>query len=199
MILDALETGVMEEHHGRYFNQPRAVLRPKPFKSFRDRTAQVAMSSDFVQVAARLGVQMMSFLYKPDEVHKAEFNTYRAAFQQQHGKMPKAAFAGADDGLRQRCRAGPRKCREILRDVLPLRDAPLRNDERAFRQDQRLCRIRGRRRGNARRRAARTWSAAMWISNCGARPTRSCASWSPAAPSWATSAACAPSASAPAR
>ena len=89
MILDALETGVMEEHHGRYFNQPRAVLRPKPFKSFRDRTAQVAMSSNSVQVAARLGVQMMSFLYKPDEVHAAEFNTYRAAFQQQHGKMPK--------------------------------------------------------------------------------------------------------------
>jgi alkanesulfonate monooxygenase SsuD/methylene tetrahydromethanopterin reductase-like flavin-dependent oxidoreductase (luciferase family) len=89
MILDALETGVMAEHKGRYFDQPRAPLRPAPFKSFRDRTAQVAMSSDSVQVAARLGVQMMSFLYKPDEVHKAEFDTYRAAFSQQHGKMPK--------------------------------------------------------------------------------------------------------------
>jgi alkanesulfonate monooxygenase SsuD/methylene tetrahydromethanopterin reductase-like flavin-dependent oxidoreductase (luciferase family) len=47
------------------------------------------MSGDSVQSAARLGVQMMSFLYKPDEVHAAEFNTYRAAFQQHHGKMPK--------------------------------------------------------------------------------------------------------------
>jgi alkanesulfonate monooxygenase SsuD/methylene tetrahydromethanopterin reductase-like flavin-dependent oxidoreductase (luciferase family) len=90
MILDALETGVMEEHHGRFFDQPRAPLRPKPFKSFRDRTAQVAMSSDSVQVAARLGVQMMSFFYKPVEAHKAEFDTYRTAFQQQHGRMPKA-------------------------------------------------------------------------------------------------------------
>ena len=90
MILDALETGVMEEHHGRYFDQPRAVLRPRPLRSFRDRTTQVAMSSDSVQVAARLGAQMMSFLYKPDEVHKAEFDTYRAAFRQQHGKAPKA-------------------------------------------------------------------------------------------------------------
>src|ERR1700677_3224157 len=69
MILDALETGVMEEHHGRYFDQPRAVLRPRPLRSFRDRTTQVAMSSDSVQVAARLAAQMMSFLYKPDEVH----------------------------------------------------------------------------------------------------------------------------------
>ena len=90
MILDALESGVMEEHHGRYFDQPRAPLRPKPVKSFRDRTAQVAMSSDSVQVAAQLGVQMMSFLYKPDEVHKAEFDTYRALFHQKHGRTPKA-------------------------------------------------------------------------------------------------------------
>src|ERR1700761_7033128 len=89
MILDALESGVMEEHHGQYFNQPRAALRPRPFKSFRDRTAQVAMSGDSVQVAAKLGVQMMSFYYKPEEVHAAEFNTYRSNFQQHHGKMPK--------------------------------------------------------------------------------------------------------------
>lgn len=89
MILEALETGVMEEHHGRYFDQPRAPLRPKPFKSFRDRTAQVAMSSDSIQVAARLGAQMMSFFYKPEEAHKAEFDTYRAAFKQQHGRTPK--------------------------------------------------------------------------------------------------------------
>ncbi len=91
MILEALESGVMEEHHGRHFDQPRAVLRPKPFKSFRDRTAQVAMSSDSVEVAGRLGVQMMSFLYKPSEVHKAEFKTYRAAFQRAHGTPPPKA------------------------------------------------------------------------------------------------------------
>ena len=72
-------------------DQPRAVLRPRPFKSFRDRTTQVAMSSDFsCRWAAKLGAQMMSFLYKPDDVHKAEFDTYRAAFRQQHGKAPKA-------------------------------------------------------------------------------------------------------------
>lgn len=89
MILDALETGVMEEHHGRFFDQPRAPLRPRPFKSFRDRIAQVAMSSDSIDVAARLGVQMMSFFYKPNEVHRAEFDSYRVTFQKQHGKAPK--------------------------------------------------------------------------------------------------------------
>jgi alkanesulfonate monooxygenase SsuD/methylene tetrahydromethanopterin reductase-like flavin-dependent oxidoreductase (luciferase family) len=89
MIIQALETGVMEEHHGRYFDQPRAPLRPKPFKSFRDRLAQVAMSGDSVQVAGQLGVQMMSFFYKPNEAHKAEIDTYRAAFQQHQGRAPK--------------------------------------------------------------------------------------------------------------
>ncbi len=89
MILQALESGVMEEHHGRYFDQPRAPLRPRPFKSFRDRTAQVAMSSDSIEVAAKLGVQMMSFFYKPNEAHAAEFATYRSTFQQLHGQAPK--------------------------------------------------------------------------------------------------------------
>lgn len=86
MVLAALETGVMEEHHGRHFHQPRAMIRPKPATSFRGRIAQVAMSSDSIPVAAQLGAQMMSFCYKPAEVHKAEFATYRAEFQKQHGR-----------------------------------------------------------------------------------------------------------------
>src|ERR1700722_1254774 len=65
MILDALESGVMEEHHGKYFDQPRATIRPKPASSFRGRTAQVAMSPDSALEAAKLGVQMMAFNYKP--------------------------------------------------------------------------------------------------------------------------------------
>jgi len=89
MIIEALETGVMAEHHGRFFDQPRAPLRPKPFKSFRDRVAQVAMSGDSVQVAAQLGVQMMSFFYKPVEAHRAEIDAYRTSFRQQHGRAPK--------------------------------------------------------------------------------------------------------------
>ena len=155
MILDALETGVMEEHHGRYFDQPRAVLRPRPFKSFRDRTTQVAMSSDSVQVAAKLGAQMMSFLYKPDDVHKAEFDTYRAAFRQQHGKAPKAPLLA----LMTICDSDAERARENAERhcamYFPLGHASLRNDERALRQDQGLCRVRCRSRGNAGRRARR--------------------------------------------
>ena len=84
MIINALETGVMEEHHGKYFDQPRAVIRPKP-KSFKGRIKQVAMSPDSVEEAAQLGAQMMQFTYKPIEVHKGEIDAYSASFLKHHG------------------------------------------------------------------------------------------------------------------
>ncbi|MGH8598186.1 MAG: LLM class flavin-dependent oxidoreductase, partial [Gammaproteobacteria bacterium] len=59
MILNALETGVMEEHHGKYFNQPRAAIRPKPTRTFADRLTQVAMSGDSVIEAASIKAKMM--------------------------------------------------------------------------------------------------------------------------------------------
>jgi len=84
MIINALETGVMEEHHGKYFDQPRAVIRPHP-KSFKGRIKQVAMSSDSVEEAAQRGAQMMQFTYKPLEVHKAEIDAYTTSFRKHHG------------------------------------------------------------------------------------------------------------------
>lgn len=85
MIINALETGVMEAHHGQYFQQPRAVIRPKP-KSFKGRIKQVAMSPDSVEEAAQLGAQIMQFTYKPIEVHKQELAAYAAAFRKHQGR-----------------------------------------------------------------------------------------------------------------
>jgi alkanesulfonate monooxygenase SsuD/methylene tetrahydromethanopterin reductase-like flavin-dependent oxidoreductase (luciferase family) len=85
MIIQALETGIMEEHHGTYFHQPRAVIRPKP-RSFKGRIKQVAMSPDSVEEAAVLGAQIMQFTYKPIEVHKQEIANYAAAFRRHHGR-----------------------------------------------------------------------------------------------------------------
>ncbi len=85
MIIQALETGVMEEHHGQYYDQPRAVIRPKP-KSFKNRIKQVAMSPDSVEEAAQLGAQIMQFTYKPIEVHKQEIAAYSAAFRKHQGR-----------------------------------------------------------------------------------------------------------------
>ena len=85
MIVKALETGVMEEHHGKYFDQPRAVIRPKP-NSFKGRIKQVAMSSDSGQEAALIGAQMMQFNYKPIEVHAEEIKAYATAYRQHHNQ-----------------------------------------------------------------------------------------------------------------
>ena len=89
MILDALESGVMEEHDGKYFKQPRAVIRPRPTKSFKDRVTQVAMSPESGQEAARLGAQMMAFNYKPPEVQKQEYEDYKKAYAEHHGVNPR--------------------------------------------------------------------------------------------------------------
>jgi alkanesulfonate monooxygenase SsuD/methylene tetrahydromethanopterin reductase-like flavin-dependent oxidoreductase (luciferase family) len=92
MILEALETGVMAEHHGQYFHQPRAVIRPRPSRSFKDRVTQVAMTPDSVHEAAKLGVQMMAFNYKSPEMQKRDLDEYRAEFRRLHGAEPRPAL-----------------------------------------------------------------------------------------------------------
>ena len=89
MIVDALETGVMEAHDGKFFQQPRAVIRPAPTKSFKDRLTQVAMSPESGEEAARLGAQMMAFNYKPLDVQKQEFEEYKQKFVANHGHNPR--------------------------------------------------------------------------------------------------------------
>lgn len=89
LIVEALESGVMGPHESKFFKQPRAVIRPKPTRSFKDRLTQVAMSPESGEEAARLGAQMMAFNYKPMEVQKEEFEAYKAQFVEHHGKDPR--------------------------------------------------------------------------------------------------------------
>ncbi|MFP6660321.1 MAG: LLM class flavin-dependent oxidoreductase [Myxococcota bacterium] len=80
MVLDALETGWMAEHEGKFFRQKRVPLRPPPTRSFVGRRFQVAMSPDSAEQAAKLGLPIMAFSIKPREVEKAEFEEYRKHF-----------------------------------------------------------------------------------------------------------------------
>ena len=81
MVLDALESGWMDEHEGKYFRQKRVPLRPAPTGSFRGRSFQVAMSSESAEQAARLGLPMMAFSIKDREQEKQEFEIYREHFR----------------------------------------------------------------------------------------------------------------------
>lgn len=92
MILDALETGVMAAHDGQYFKQPRAEIRPRPTKSFKGRTMQVAMSADSILEAAKHGLKMLQFSYKAPDVHRDEVQTYAKAYREKHKSPPPIPF-----------------------------------------------------------------------------------------------------------
>ena len=88
LVIEAMETGWFPEHHGQYFDQPRAPLRPAPLSNeWRwNRLTQVAMSPDSAEQAAKIGAQMMAFNYKQPAVQKQEYDDYRAAFRRYHGR-----------------------------------------------------------------------------------------------------------------
>ena len=88
MITSALETGVME-NDGPFYPQPRVELRPRPSRSFRERTYSVAMSPDSVDAAADLGVGMMTFLQTAIADHLPAVDRYRELFRAAHGTEPK--------------------------------------------------------------------------------------------------------------
>jgi alkanesulfonate monooxygenase SsuD/methylene tetrahydromethanopterin reductase-like flavin-dependent oxidoreductase (luciferase family) len=88
MITKAIETGVIEGD-GPFYPQPRVDLRPKPSRSFKDRTYSVAMSPDSVDAAAELGVGMMTFLQVAMADHLPAVDRYRELFRAAHGTEPK--------------------------------------------------------------------------------------------------------------
>jgi alkanesulfonate monooxygenase SsuD/methylene tetrahydromethanopterin reductase-like flavin-dependent oxidoreductase (luciferase family) len=87
MVLDALETGFIEGD-GPYYPQPRTAIRPRPTKTFRDRTYCVAMSPDSVLAAADLGARMVVFSQRPWEQQADAVTTYRQRFAERHGREP---------------------------------------------------------------------------------------------------------------
>ena len=85
IVLRGLETGVVEAD-GKYFKQPRVEVRPRPERSFKDRTYMVGMSPSSVEVAARLGVATLKFSQGPWIESVKEVNQYRDRFRQHHGR-----------------------------------------------------------------------------------------------------------------
>src|SRR6267142_1702389 len=64
MVLTGLETGYCE-YDGTYVKQPRAAIRPAPFKSFRGRTYAAAVSPESLPIMAKLGVGILIIPQKP--------------------------------------------------------------------------------------------------------------------------------------
>lgn len=89
MIQDALETGFMEGD-GEYYPQPRTEIRPRPTKSFKDRTYAIAGSRDSVAACAALGAHMVMFAENRWEKRLANIEAWRELHRRQHGTEPPA-------------------------------------------------------------------------------------------------------------
>jgi alkanesulfonate monooxygenase SsuD/methylene tetrahydromethanopterin reductase-like flavin-dependent oxidoreductase (luciferase family) len=87
MILRALETGVIEGD-GPYYPQAPTPIRPRPTRSFVDRTYCVAMSPDSVDTAADLGARMVVFSQRPWDDQAAAYAVYRKRFEAAHARAP---------------------------------------------------------------------------------------------------------------
>ena len=93
MLLKALETGICE-YDGKFVKQVRRTVRPRPFKSFRDRTYAAAVSPESVEIMARLGVGILIIPQKPWDVVAAEIASYRDVFLRLNGREAPAPIVG---------------------------------------------------------------------------------------------------------
>src|SRR5882672_10761912 len=94
MLLQGLETGYCE-YKGQFIQQPRAAIRPAPFKSFRGRAYAAAVSPDSMPVIARLGVGLLIIPQKPWAEVARELDTYRGIYREVNGEdAPPPVSAG---------------------------------------------------------------------------------------------------------
>jgi alkanesulfonate monooxygenase SsuD/methylene tetrahydromethanopterin reductase-like flavin-dependent oxidoreductase (luciferase family) len=94
MLLRGLETGHCE-YQGTFVKQPRAAIRPAPFKSFRGRTYAAAVSPESAPIMAKLGVGMLIIPQKPWKEVAKELDTYREVYREVNGaEAPPPVCAG---------------------------------------------------------------------------------------------------------
>jgi alkanesulfonate monooxygenase SsuD/methylene tetrahydromethanopterin reductase-like flavin-dependent oxidoreductase (luciferase family) len=89
MLLEGLERGWCE-FEGTYVRQPRAPIRPRPFRTFRGRTYAAAVSPESMRIMAELGIGILIIPQKPWEVHAAETAEYRRIYRELNGTEPPA-------------------------------------------------------------------------------------------------------------
>ena len=86
-ILQGLEQGYCE-YSGKFIKQPKARIRPEPFRSFKNRTYAAAVSPESSLIMARLGLGILVIPQKPWEEHAKELKEYAEVFRQEQGVAP---------------------------------------------------------------------------------------------------------------
>src|SRR5689334_16880739 len=109
-VLRGLESGYCE-YDGVYVKQPRAAIRPAPFKSFRGRTYAAAVSPESLPIMARLGVGILIIPQKPWHEVARELKTYRGIYREVNGgDAPPPVSAGWTF-----CDRDPERARDMAR------------------------------------------------------------------------------------
>lgn len=94
MIFDALETGFIEGD-GPYYPQVRTEIRPRPFKSWKDRFYCVGMSPESVETGARLGSRLMTLTQQPWDVYRdGTLAEYLKHWSKHHDEPPRPPLVG---------------------------------------------------------------------------------------------------------
>src|SRR5215813_8508788 len=94
MLLAGLEQGYVE-FDGRFVQQRRRELRPRPFKSFRGRTYAAAVSPESSEIMAKLGIGILIIPQKPWELVTNELNAYRRIYRDVNGTDAPPPIVGA--------------------------------------------------------------------------------------------------------
>jgi len=89
MVLGGLETGYCE-YDGEFVKQPRAAIRPAPFKTFRGRTYVATVSPESIPIIAKLGVGLLVIPQKPWPEVQKELAAYRDGYVAANGAEPPA-------------------------------------------------------------------------------------------------------------
>jgi alkanesulfonate monooxygenase SsuD/methylene tetrahydromethanopterin reductase-like flavin-dependent oxidoreductase (luciferase family) len=92
MLLRGLEEGYCE-YAGSYVRQPRAAIRPAPFRSFRGRTYAAAVSPESARIMAELGVGILIIPQKPWSEVARELESYRTVYREVNRAEPPAPIA----------------------------------------------------------------------------------------------------------
>jgi alkanesulfonate monooxygenase SsuD/methylene tetrahydromethanopterin reductase-like flavin-dependent oxidoreductase (luciferase family) len=94
MVITGLEQGYCE-YDGVHIKQPKARIRPEPFRSFKNRTYAASVSPESCSLMAKLGVGILIIPQKPWEEHAKDLDDYSTVFRQVHGvEAPPPYVAG---------------------------------------------------------------------------------------------------------
>jgi alkanesulfonate monooxygenase SsuD/methylene tetrahydromethanopterin reductase-like flavin-dependent oxidoreductase (luciferase family) len=84
-VLEGLERGYCE-FDGKFVQQPKRDIRPRPFKSFRGRTYAAAVSPESAQIMAKLGIGLLMIPQKPWPQVVEELDAYRTTYREVNGE-----------------------------------------------------------------------------------------------------------------